>query len=281
MPDDLENPSPPALHNQSRLKRIIRWLWALAKHPITALVAAIAVGFTTYFLSKSAKSPVFAVSPPELVAQKVNGEGNLKIFWEDKEISNVASVKIALWNEGSQYIDKNDVSTSDPIRIKSAAKVKILSVNQVASSRDTLKFNWQKDVDANGSESAVISVVGDEALERLDGALFHVLFSGQLDSPWAVTGRIKGAPSGFQQKKWSRVRAPEPKERWAYASVFLLAVLVLSAYLIYGWRSKKLTGKAAIDWGMVGPLGVQVLLFGALAIYQYYGYLFAPTWLNR
>src|SRR5216684_2807288 len=130
-------------------------LWRLVLHPITGVTVAIAVGFITYYLSKSTKDPVFVVSPSELVAQTVNGEGSLKILWEDKEIQNAASVKVALWNDGSQYIDKNDISVAEPIRIESSEKVKILSVNQLAGSRQTLKFASRKDVDSRGFESAV------------------------------------------------------------------------------------------------------------------------------
>jgi hypothetical protein len=264
----------------TRLGTAVLAVWKIATHPVMGLVVAIAVGFGTYFLSKSTKEPVFAVSPAELVAQTVNGEGNLKVLWQDKEIPNAASVKIAFWNQGSQYIDRNDISTTEPLRFQSAEKVKILSVSQLASSRSAVKFSWQKQIDGQGGESAVLSIEGDEALERFDGAAFHILFSGPLTSTWIVVGRIKGVPEGFSKKDWSKVQPPEPTQRrviMALITILVFSLILSITYEIY--RARKWHHPLRW-WRLVGMCLYSLVMLGAL-FSQNLGYLFAPHRLPR
>ena len=261
------------------LGRALHALWRTATHPVTALIVAIGVGLGTYFLSKSTKEPVFIVSPPELVAQTVNGEGNLKILWQEKEIKNAASVKVAFWNHGSQYIDKNDISTADPIRLQSSESVRILSVSQLASSRSTLKFTWQKELDSTGGESAVLNLEGDEALERFDGAAFHVLFSGPLGSLWTVTGRIKGAPAGFAKKDWSKVQPPEPAKR---RTIIILTCFVVGFFLIIlGYEIYSAVRSHRFRWWRVAFALLYCLVLVLLSFKENWGYLFAPHWLPK
>lgn len=260
--------------------KAMRVVWKVATHPVTGLIAAIAVGFGTYFLSKSTKEPVFIVSPPELVAQTVNGEANLRILWQDKEIQNAASVKIAFWNHGSQYIDKNDISTTDPIRLQCSEKVKILSVNQLAGSRGTMKFNWHKEIDGRGGESAVLAIEGDEALERFDGAAFHVLFSGPLNSQWIVAGRIKGVPGGFVKKEWSKVQPPEPTERRKLITIIVIFAFMLVVFIAYEIYSA-ITSHHSLRWWRLAFMLFYCLMMPATAFSSNVGYLFAPHWLPR
>jgi len=92
--------------NQTILNEVLRYIWAFIKHPLTILAIGILVALSIYLLSRKEKEPVFTISPPDLVAQTVPGEEKLKIIWENKEIQNAASVKVAIWNDGSQFIDK-------------------------------------------------------------------------------------------------------------------------------------------------------------------------------
>jgi hypothetical protein len=260
--------------------KAMRAVWKVATHPLTGLIAAIAVGFGTYFLSRSSREPVFVVSPPELVAQTVNGEANLKILWQDKEIQNAASVKIAFWNHGSQYIDKNDISNTDPIRLQSSEKVRILSVSQLGGSRNAVKFSWHKETNTAGAESAVLNIEGDEALERFDGAAFHVLFSGPLDSQWIVTGRIKGVPAGFVKKEWSKVQPPD----WADRRKLILLSTLLGLFIFAGALYESYSAinmHHSFRWWRLMLMLLYCLVLAVTAFSSNLGYLFAPHWLPR
>jgi hypothetical protein len=264
----------------TRFGKVMLVVWKVATHPVMGLVVAIAVGFSTYFLSKSTKEPVFTVSPTELVAQTVNGEGNLKILWQDKEIQNAASVKIAFWNQGSQYIDRNDISTTEPLRFQSTEKVQILSVSQLASSRAAVKFSWHKEIDGQGGESAVLNIEGDEALERFDGAAFHILFSGPLNSAWIVAGRIKGVPEGFSKKDWSKIQPPEHTERRKLIIIAIILGLFTVGLISFEIYSAIRWHHPLRWWRFAAMLLYSLVLIGA-SFSSNIGYLFVPHWLPR
>lgn len=201
-----------------RFKSFLARLWVLIKHPSTGTIIGIAgiligIGFTIIWslTTTPIKAPVYTVSSPYLVANTIQRGEKLKIFWDNKQINNVASVKIGIWNKGSDFIDKRDISYTNPIRIKPMSKVDILSVEVIKKSREELNFEAVIEKDKkNGWESIIINIKGDEALEKNDGVLFNILFAGSsleeslCKCKWQVNGRIKGAPKGFQINDWSK-----------------------------------------------------------------------------
>jgi hypothetical protein len=219
--------------NETTLNKVLRYAWTFIKHPLTILAIGILVALSIYLLSRKEKEPVFTISPPDLVAQTVPGEEKLKIIWENKEIQNAASVKIAIWNDGSQFIDKNDFASTDPMRIVPSGKVSILAVQMLKTSRPNLKFDTTIETSPDGIGSVLIKIKGDEALEKFDGALFHILFSGSQNINWKVIGRIKGAPEGFHPKDWAKIHStPYPPRTWFLLVSGCLALLFPFSILI-------------------------------------------------
>ena len=251
------------------------------KHPATGMaigIIGIMVAILMFMLSREVKQPVFAVSPPELIAQSIHEGEKLKILWENKEVMNVASVKIALWNNGSRFIDKNDISNMNPIRITSIEKVNILAVEVLKTSRPTLQFDTNIERDANGIESLTIKIKGDEALEKYDGAIFHVLFSGSLENTWKVIGRIKGVLKGFQPKDWKKVYRQKHSPRlWPIILGAMLFLGSIGLWIIEYVQAKRLGRKR--EWPSLLFLnGFFLFLFVVLTIREYWD-VFGPSWL--
>jgi hypothetical protein len=256
-------------------------VWIVIKHPITIAIIGIIATVMVYILTREVKEPVFTVSSPELVAQTVDGEQKLKIFWNKRAIPNAASVKIAIWNDGSRFIDKNDFISSDPLRIIPSAKVNILAVQVLKTSRPSLKFDINIGKNAEETECVMIDIKGDEALEKFDGGLFHILFSGSRDSNWKVLGRVKGAKEGFQEVSWGRLhRIQYPPRLW----VLIILPLAALGFTIYSTfltlRNIKKEGKK-IGWpGLVlGNLVVWGILI--MPVILECQYLSVPLWLIR
>jgi hypothetical protein len=162
-----------------------------------------AVGF--YFLvEKKEAQPRYAVSEPETLAEATADAPGLKLLWEEEEIENVHTIDVVIWNAGRQFLDKNAISATDPIRITYPPGVKILYMKFTRTSRDNLKFT-ATDLAAAGTSAIQVGIVGDEALERKDGGLLRVLFSGPSTEEFVVTGRIKGSREGFIEVDWDRI----------------------------------------------------------------------------
>jgi len=258
---------------------ILKGAWILAKHPITALAVGLLVALLVFLASKKEKDPVFIASKPELVAETVYGEKKLKIFWDTKEVKNVASVKIGIWNNGSLFIDKSDFASTDPLRIIPTENTDILAIQVLKTSRSSLQFETYIDTNAEGTRSVIIKIRGDEALEKFDGGLFHVLFSGPLKTNWKIAGRIKGVPQGFQQKDWGKIfRTRYPPRIWVVigSSILILGTIVFTIFM--GVIRPKKQGRE-IEWPSVVSLNaLMFLLFGSVIISEY-SYLFVPLWL--
>jgi hypothetical protein len=270
---------------EGKFNKILKGIWEVLKHPVTILAIGTTIAIIGIVRGKATKEPVFIVSPPELIAQTVPEEEKLKILWEETKIPNVALVKIGIWNQGSRYIDKSDISSTNPIRIKPREKVDILAVQVLKTSRPTLNFDSKVERDADAIETVLIEIKGDEALEKFDGGLFHVLFSGQWECTWKVDGRIKGVPKGFQEKDWEKVQ--KAKKARVFRSIVLPVGIALLFFLliirvimtIKNIREAK--GRKEVIEECVGNALLFLLLLGFVffLIREYYYYLSKPQWL--
>ena len=137
----------------------------------------------------------------------------MTILWDKVEVPNVMSVRIAIWNGGSHFIDVKDISKSNPIQIVPSKGIRILSADVLKTNREELAFTLSvvKDKEA---EIVQVHVNGAEALERLDGGLFQILYSGGENVEFLVTGRIKGAAEGFHRENWQTISELKSRPLW-------------------------------------------------------------------
>jgi hypothetical protein len=267
--------------NQTILNKVLRYTWVFIKHPLTILAIGILVALSLYLLSRKEKEPVFSISTPDLVAQTVPGEEKLKIIWENKEIQNAASVKVAIWNDGSQFIDKNDFASTEPMRIVPSGKVSILAVQMLKTSRSNLRFDTTIETSPDGIGSVLIKIKGDEALEKFDGVLFHILFSGSQNINWKVIGRIKGAPEGFQPKDWAKIHSTRYPPRTWLLLVLACGVLGLPSLILLIEDRRPKQPRHWYDWiPFMIFMGFLEFLF-LNAIFTEFSYKLVPLWLLK
>lgn len=174
------------------------------KNPIILTIIGILVTIIIFLLSQHSKKPTYAVCQPVLLAKASGFTPRLKILWDSTQITNALSTKIALWNDGREYIDAKDISITNPIRIYPSSKVNILSVALIATSRNDLKFNCSIQNDSlTKSDYIKVDLFGDEALEYLDGAELQLLYTCNSQVEFNIKGRIKGAIDGFKKTNWA------------------------------------------------------------------------------
>lgn len=206
---------------------------------------------------------------------------NSKIFWGNKQVENVTSVKAGIWNNGSQFIDKSDITSTTPIRISPLQKVDILAVRVLKTSRPTLEFDSSIELDVDGIEGVVINIRGDDAFEKFDGVLFHVLFSDPeaQECTWEVGGRIKGVPRGFRQKDWEKVR--HQRSPIIYPWSLVVAFLLIAATIIYTlYTTRRATKKGRkVEWLFVLFFDGYMLWFPIYIFILEYLYSLSPPWL--
>lgn len=259
-------------HPQTQRSMIHRIIW----HPVTQLLvgALIAIGLF-YLVERKEIEPRYAVSEPELIAEQTTDAPRLTLYWDGEEIKNAYSVKIAVWNAGRQYLDNNSISETDPLRVICPSGVKILYADFIKISRAHLELN-AVDATNTGTNAIYIQIVGDEALEKNDGGILKILFTGGETDGFVVTGRIKGSKQGFVRTKWSSTQ----QIRSAWTTVLLVGATALSMLVgkileISRYRNRTITSllRQISLWMLVSTMASLILL---LLHYLTWGFIGPP-----
>ena len=212
----------------------------ISKNPVTNFLIGVggiiigivfAVGF--YFVVERKEiQPRYAVSEPETLAEATADAPGLKLLWEEEEIENAHTIDIVIWNAGRQFLDKSAISATDPIRVTYPPDVQILYAKFIRTSRDNLQFTTN-DLTSAGTRAIQLEIVGDEALERRDGGLLKILFSGPPSNEFVINGRIKGSREGFKRVDWDEVASvPEGLSEWLATGASVLGVVLCIAFAV-------------------------------------------------
>ena len=193
-------------NNQSKNKKYESgWnqLLVFFNNSIVQIIVAIAITAAFfYFVERKEIEHRYSVSPIELIAEQLDDSPNFKILWDDEEIQNIKSVKIAFWNAGKQYISKDNISETNPLGISIPSGAKILYAEFIKTSRSDLDLNTSYNPSNIAPQFIEIEIIGDEAIEKNDGGVIKILFTGDTKDDFALTGRIFGSQNGFKEMGW-------------------------------------------------------------------------------
>lgn len=244
---------------------------------------AILISIAIFTKSRFIKKPIYAVSKPEAIAKLIKETDRMTILWDNEPIENAILVRVAIWNSGRRYIDVLDISRTTPIRILPSEDIKILSVEEIKTSRPELQFDTFIETSPNTQGQCVrIQILGDEALERNDGGLFKIIYSGSLDCGFQVKGRIKGSSSGFSRKSWVNVTRTEIFQqqplRWVMFIGFVVYTLLA---ILYFMRGIKLVKQKRYKFAVIDIVFSITILFGNIFFFlRLFSYLWAPGWID-
>jgi hypothetical protein len=253
----------------------------ILRHVPTVVGIALAVlGIILTVRSTARAKPVYTVGEPKLVAQTLAEEDRLTLLWDGGKIKNAASVNIAMWNSGSRFIDKSDIPGDNPLRIMPSEPVDILSVVVLMTSRQGLQFAPRVEAGPGGQESIVIGIDGDEALEKGDGAVFHVLFSGTIRCDWSLAGRVKGVPKGFRKLDWHKTYERQFPLKGSNLAFFPFMFCLSALFLVIALRHRK-RSELIPGWILFGLFEAFVLIMFVKTMVYELKYPEPPSWSYR
>jgi hypothetical protein len=145
------------------------------------------------------KVPSWAIRSNNLVRGHSSTLSDLRIIYGDKVVDNLTVSKVLIWNDGRETIDRNDLCTVNPLRIKAEEGVAILDVAVLAGNRAANEFSIAL---ADDGKSAHITFA---YLDRRQGAVLQVVHDGTSSSSISIEGDIKGV---------ERIRSRTPSSRW-------------------------------------------------------------------
>ena len=250
----------------------------ILKHPVTGILITVVISFGLFYASKKEVSPKYTISKTTLLAKVNSSTPRLQLLWDGKEIPNIHSVNVALWNHGRKFLDKKDISLTDPIKLVYPDNIEILFYKFSNTSRANLSFTT---VLQNQSHEIVIEINGDEGLENGDGGVLNLLYSGPEDAQFSIKGRIKGVPNGFVEVMWDYFyKEKYQKSRFIFACVaFLIALYIGFGYIYAGIKQFYKNGTSFSNYFLVG-FGLLIIIVCGLGLYGVINHLyFRPKWL--
>jgi len=245
------------------------------KHPVIWFVLSSVVAILLFFASSASIEPRYFVDKTATIASSLDGNENLEVLWNGEEIENVKSTQVALWNAGRKYLDKISISEDSPIKIHLSNGGRILSHKILKVSRGSLEF----DVDVK-DDNLVINFKNDEALEKNDGLLIEVLYTGNSESSLVVQGRIKGVPDGFEEDAIYSLRLAEQNNFLKGALIVMLAFMLFAGAINTSHGVKQYKRGSKNCWFCLISGSLMLLLSIISSIYVIQLLFFGLVWLS-
>jgi hypothetical protein len=153
-------------------------------------IAGFALGIFLYFKSRVRKKISFTVTMQSVILMLSDKMSKLKFLYDNREIENLYSSKIVIWNDGELTIDKNDTVHDFPIMIQLPPDHTIYDVEITKATHVANRFTLEN----IASNQCRLSF---DYFDSKEGCVIKLLHSGGFPT---VVGKIKGL------KGMSRVR---------------------------------------------------------------------------
>lgn len=169
------------------------WLKNLVSNPIFVLISfvlgvlGVVFSFIFYFKSKKEKKPYYREKSFTLIENLSSQVEGIKIFHNEKEIENLTITKMILWNGGKETIKNDDVTTIEPLKIKSTDDSEILDAKIIAQSNEANNFSLHSAEDKKSYELKF------EYIDYENVVVFQIIHTSKSEQPLEFEGIIKGA----------------------------------------------------------------------------------------
>src|SRR5690606_19938758 len=154
---------------------------------VSLFIAVFGIILSIYFYKRSLKikKPTFLVRTINLVKQNVNKIDSVEILYKGDKIQNLSISKIALWNDGKDTINSNDIAQNSPLLIYIDDEYQILDAEIIFQKNPSNDFKVKLLPDQN---SVLISF---DYFDYLDGTIINVYHTGESSRNILLSGKIK------------------------------------------------------------------------------------------
>ncbi|HMU66603.1 MAG TPA: hypothetical protein PKE57_05645, partial [Cellvibrionaceae bacterium] len=219
-----------------------------------------------YLLADKKQDISYSVSNEEIIASPTSASPDLSFIWKGNRINKeLKRFKVAVWNSGNTYIDRNMLSTTEKLRIKiEGSDSEILELNISSTSRPSLHIR----AELNHEEQAVtLSIDGDDGLEQGDGFVVSMIYTGSPKPKATLEGRIKGINKEFTYTNWSEINNGIAKnKKWAIA---IALFFLLNATTLLITSTQKLLNKPKLKLFFYDTAGILIgigLFYSSIAL---------------
>lgn|ERR1035437_571380 len=259
---------------------MLRNIWKLLNNSFTGLIIGIALTLIIFYLQKQQIQVGYTLLNTNVIA-KGGIDKNITILFKNDTIPNLNLIEFGLWNDGTEYIDKKNISETDPLSIVPDNGVQILDYKIIKKSRANLNLELKKLTDSIDSK-IILQIQGDDGLEKSDGIKIQIIYSGNENSIWKVNGRVKGNLNSF--KKYSAEELRKYEKKTIGILIFLIALFFgCSLFIIWYFvqvRNKKLETNIASGIFVFTLFGLGIFL-SLKGLWDYIFYSGTLDWLLK
>jgi hypothetical protein len=151
------------------------------------VLAILGLVFTIYFYYKSKKSrtPTYIVRTINLVREKIQKIDTVSILYSGEKVKNLSISKIALWNEGKETINSEDIALNNSIKIKIKDDFEFLDSEIIYQKNTANDFKIQ-----TSDDNKSISIHFDY-FDFEEGLVMQVFHTGNTSDDIFIDGKIK------------------------------------------------------------------------------------------
>jgi hypothetical protein len=204
-----------------------------------ASIIGIFIAIYFYFISQHIRELVYFVNPAKAIVFKPEQTSKLKVSFGNKEIQdNVTAAQIAIWNQGTDSIKKENLLSL--INIKTNPPVPILEATIRKKSRDVINLILDQSLDKVGKISLTWNI-----LEKGDGFVVQVIYIGDTNVNLSLDGVIEKQDIIKEIKYTGSILSPveqfNEQKKLIRAQIILFSVLLLIMIVLALIYAKKLT----------------------------------------
>jgi hypothetical protein len=148
------------------------------------IIVSTAVALYFYRKSRRIKLLAYTVSTAYLIQDYSAKLSGLKIEYKGKNPPNISVSRIAIWNAGTETINRGDIAEAEPLYIVSQSE--ILDWSVISRTAPANQF-------ALTQLAAVVLPVGFDYLDSNDGAIIQLVHTGKPSDNIILSGRVKGS----------------------------------------------------------------------------------------
>ncbi|GEM_PF-3038264 len=180
---------------------------------------ALIIAAAFYWKGLKIVRPFWAYRNDGVIQKRGQSRKPIKILYDDREVDQVTSAKILLWNRGKDAVLGDRIPESDPIRFVFPAGIEILKTDVPVKTRESVDFTATSKNLEDGSWSIECSF---NFLDRADGVVIEALHTGGRATPIICRGTILGARKGIKRLKTD--------EASAFQTVLLSSLVFLAIF---------------------------------------------------
>jgi len=201
----------------------------------TGIATLVSVPLAIYLAFMNVRKPelTYYLHPVRTKIVALDGDTRLQVAYDGKDIKgNVTALQLALWNAGDEPIRRADVL--DRIRFRTALGTRILRAELRQVSRPVTGIS----LDETAKDLGVVAIDWT-ILEKNDGAALQILFEGEPDANFLVSGTVVNQAQLRERKVSVAAQSPEQAFReqkqaqWIPGIAVLIGMIVLLGLMFF------------------------------------------------